>query len=555
MSDGSLAPGQFGVGSRVACYRLEEPLGRGGMAVVYRAYDTRLERRVALKILAPELARDESFRKRFIRESRAAAAVDHPNIIPIFEAGEADGVLFIAMRFVGGRDVRTLIGEHGKLPVARSCDIVAQVASALDAAHAHGLVHRDVKPANMLRDAAAGSGNADHVYLADFGLSKHSLSSSGLTSQGEFLGTLDYVAPEQIEGRVLDGRADQYALACSAFEMLTGTPPFQHDETLATMWAQLSAAPPALTSRRPDLPAAVDEVMAKALAKAADDRYGTCLDFTAALRRAMNPEPATAIPGMAEPARDGIRAARPPDPAAAGAAAAGAQGLPAAAGTAGRPLMPGTGVARRPLHVIVMADCSGSMKGEKIQALNYAIRSVLPHLASWELGQVQAQLLIRILKFATVPEWHVHDPTPVAELSAGWQDLEYVHQGRTNMGAAFRAVAEVLRPGTLERRALRPAILLITDGQPTDPPGRFETGLAGLTGFAAGRSTLRVAVAIGREANSEPLNRFRSPDVPVLVADSTDEIVHQLVVASIAVSRMSEAGAFRGAITETLLRP
>jgi uncharacterized protein YegL len=218
-------------------------------------------------------------------------------------------------------------------------------------------------------------------------------------------------------------------------------------------------------------------------------------------------------------------------------------------------LMPGGGVARRPLHFIIMADCSGSMKGEKMQALNYALRSMLPHLVAWERDQVQAQLLVRILAFATVPHWHIQDPSPVADVVGSWRNLEYVRQGRTNMGAAFGVIADVLRPEMMERRALRPAILLITDGLPTDPPGGFESGLAALRGSAAGRSALRVAVAIGRDANSEPLNRFRSPDAPILVADSTDDIVDRLVAASIAVSRMSEAGADHGALAQTLMQP
>lgn len=218
-------------------------------------------------------------------------------------------------------------------------------------------------------------------------------------------------------------------------------------------------------------------------------------------------------------------------------------------------LMPGGGVARRPLHFIVMADCSGSMKGEKMQALNYALRSMLPHLLSWEGDQLQAQLLIRVLAFATRPRWHVPDPAPVAALSTRWRDLEFVHQGLTNMGPAFQTIAEVLGPGRLERRALRPAILLITDGQPTDPSGGFESGLAALLGSAAGRSSLRLAVAVGRDANSAPLNRFRSPDAPVLVAESIDDIVDRLVTASIAVSRMSEVGADRSALAERLLQP
>ncbi len=215
--------------------------------------------------------------------------------------------------------------------------------------------------------------------------------------------------------------------------------------------------------------------------------------------------------------------------------------------------MPGGGVARRPLHFIVMADCSGSMKGEKMQALNYALRSMLPHLLDWERDQLQAQLLIRILAFASAPNWYVADPVPVAELSARWRNLEYVPMGRTNMGQAFRAVAEALGPARLERRALRPAILLITDGLPTDPPGGFEQGLEALLNVPAGRSALRLAVAIGRDASSEPLDRFRSHDVPVLVADGTDEIADRLVTASIAVSRMSEVGANREALAEQLL--
>jgi len=282
---------EFSVGSQIAGYRLEEQIGRGGMAVVYRAYDARLDRRVALKILAPGLALDDGFRHRFIRESRAAAAVDHPNIIPVFEAGEASGVLFIAMRFVQGRDVRTLIDRTGPLPPARAGDIIAQVASALDAAHARGLVHRDVKPANMLLDDAAGEDRQDHVYLSDFGLSKHSLSQTGITSQGQVIGTLDYIAPEQIEGRVVDGRTDLYALACAAFELLSGAPPFKRDGGLAVVWAQLSEPPPPLTARRAGLPSAVDDVLARAMAKSPSDRYRRCGEFAAALREALGLRP------------------------------------------------------------------------------------------------------------------------------------------------------------------------------------------------------------------------------------------------------------------------
>ncbi|HEV3069544.1 MAG TPA: protein kinase [Streptosporangiaceae bacterium] len=304
MSDETPVPGELAIGDHLAGYRLDGIIARGGMAVVYRAFDERLGRSVALKVLAAPLARDLAFRRRFIRESRIAAAVDHPNIVPIFEAGEADGVLFIAMRLVPGRDVQSLIEQQGPLPTGRACHIVTQVAAALDAAHEQGLVHRDVKPANMLRDAAAGEDYPDHVYLSDFGLSKHGRSTSQLTSYGEFLGTMDYVSPEQIEGHPVDGRSDQYALACSAFEMLTGAPPFKQDETLAIMWAQVSTTPPTLTSRRPDLPAAADPVLAKALAKAPGDRYDSCREFASALRRAcgLGGAPAAPIPAQPDPA-------------------------------------------------------------------------------------------------------------------------------------------------------------------------------------------------------------------------------------------------------------
>jgi tRNA A-37 threonylcarbamoyl transferase component Bud32 len=313
VSDETPEFGGFGVGSRLAGYRLDEQIGRGGMAVVYRAYDIRLERPVAIKVLSPELARDEAFRQRFIRESRTAAAVDHPNIIPIFEAGEANGVLFIAMRFVHGPNVQELVDTEGPLSASRACHVITQVAAGLEAAHSHGLVHRDVKPGNMLLDMAGGGDYPGHAYLSDFGLSKRALSVSALTSTGQFLGTLDYVAPEQIEARAVNGRADEYALACSAFTMLTGHPPFVRDESVAVMWAQISAPPPALTSHRPDLPAAVDEVIAKALAKAPTERYGTCPEFAAALRRACGlesgpglvPEPAADFPDV--PLRESTR--------------------------------------------------------------------------------------------------------------------------------------------------------------------------------------------------------------------------------------------------------
>jgi hypothetical protein len=323
------APGDVGVGSQVASYRLDEQIGWGGMAVVYRALDVRLDRWVALKILAPEIARDGSFRQRFISESRAAAAVDHPHIIPVFEAGEAGGVLFIAMRYVGGGDVRTLFRRLGRLDAARATSIVTQVAAALDASHSIGLVHRDVKPANMLLGTVGGGGRPDHVYLADFGLSKQALSTAGLTLTGQFVGTLDYMAPEQIEARPVDGRADLYALACAAFEMLSGALPFRRDQDLGRVFAQLSQAPPALTARRPDLPPAVDQVLARALAKSPGDRQGSCLEFAAALRTACGLERGAGGLLQAGPPRAVTEPAAPSRPAGSAGRPAGSPGRPA----------------------------------------------------------------------------------------------------------------------------------------------------------------------------------------------------------------------------------
>jgi tRNA A-37 threonylcarbamoyl transferase component Bud32 len=282
-------PGRLPPGSLLAGYRCEEEIGRGGMAVVYRAYDDHLDRRVALKVLAPDLARDEVFRARFIQESRIAAATEHPNIIPVYSAGEADGVLYIAMRYVPDGDVRALIDRVGPLPPARACALIAQAASALDAAHARGLVHRDVKPTNMLLEISSRTSRPDHLYLSDFGLAKPSAAATGLTATGQFFGTVDYVAPEQIEGEPLDGRTDQYALACAAFEMLSGSPPFQRENGMAVISAQLSEPPPSLSARVPGLPAAADQVIAKALAKSPAGRYERCLDFAEALLAACLP--------------------------------------------------------------------------------------------------------------------------------------------------------------------------------------------------------------------------------------------------------------------------
>ncbi|HEV8222241.1 MAG TPA: PQQ-binding-like beta-propeller repeat protein, partial [Streptosporangiaceae bacterium] len=273
-------------------------IGTGGMAIVYRARDERLQRQVALKLMAPGKSADESFRLRFIQESRAAAAVDDPHIIPVYEAGEATGVLYIAMRYVAGGDVQGLLERERQLPAAQVAAIVSAVASALDSAHAAGLVHRDVKPANMLLDSSPG--RPDHVYLSDFGLSKGSLSSAGVTSSGQFLGTPNYTAPEQIQGQQVSGQTDQYALACTAFELLCGEPVFPRDQGVAIIYAHLSQPPRSLLSQRPDLLPATDAVLARALAKAPQDRFGSCQEFAEALRASLGVAPVVATPLAAQ---------------------------------------------------------------------------------------------------------------------------------------------------------------------------------------------------------------------------------------------------------------
>lgn len=263
-----LAPGAIFAG-----HRIEGVAGRGGMGVVYRATQLALDRTVALKVIAPGLLEDGATRHRFVRESKVAASLDHPNVIPIYYAGEERGIAYIAMRYVGGHDLRTLVRGEGRLPPHRAARIVAQVAAGLDAAHAAGLVHRDVKPANVLLAAE------DHAYLTDFGLTKHALSVGAATKPGQWVGTLDYVSPEQIRGERVDARADVYALGCVLYYALTGRVPFERDGEEAKLWAHLAQDPPTVTERVPGIAAGFDAVIERALAKSADDRYPSAGDL------------------------------------------------------------------------------------------------------------------------------------------------------------------------------------------------------------------------------------------------------------------------------------
>jgi DNA-binding beta-propeller fold protein YncE len=270
------------LGTRLASYRVDELIGRGGMGEVYRAFDLRLERPVALKLLAAGLSDDERFRERLLRESRLAAALDHPNVVPVYEAGEDAGRLFIAMRYVEGSDLRALLRSHGRLEPERVVRMAAPLADALDSAHARGLVHRDVKPSNVLVDDPGGR---EHPYLADFGLTQ-SAAHSG-PADGGLMGTIDYVAPEQVRGEQVDGRADQYALGCLLFECLTGTLPFGRGSDLETLFAHLDEPPPPASAHRAELPADLDAVLAKGMAKEPDARYGSCSELVQAAGAAL----------------------------------------------------------------------------------------------------------------------------------------------------------------------------------------------------------------------------------------------------------------------------
>jgi hypothetical protein len=268
------------IGTDFLGYRIEELIGRGGMGIVYRAYDLRLKRPVALKLVAPPLARDERFRERFARESELVMSLEHPNVVPIYDAGDVDGRVYLAMRLVDGIDLRSLLRSEGALEPARAIAICAQIAVALDAAHARGLVHRDVKPSNVLLDGS------EHVYLADFGLTRR-LDDESMVGEGSSIGTPAYLAPEQLDGAPIDGSADVYSLGCVLYECLTGEPVFPRSSRLAVAWAHLEEEAPKPSSTRPELPEAIDAVVGRALAKEPDRRYPSCGALVAAAGQAL----------------------------------------------------------------------------------------------------------------------------------------------------------------------------------------------------------------------------------------------------------------------------
>jgi hypothetical protein len=269
---------------RVGDFRLERELGRGGMGIVYLAEDVRLGRWVAVKLITPDLAKDTDFRARFEREARIAAGLDHPNVVPLYTAGEEQGQLYLSMRYVDGTDLKTQLREHGRLDPRQAIEIVAQVGSALDAAHARGLVHRDVKPANVLLGRAQEGGF--HAYLTDFGITKDSSAQTvGLTNTGEWVGTVDYISPEQLSGTSIDARSDVYSLGCVLYEAVSGQAPYQGAD-VHKMYAHMHEPPPSLEGEMAAWGPALDPVIQRAMAKDPADRYPSAGDLGRAAQSA-----------------------------------------------------------------------------------------------------------------------------------------------------------------------------------------------------------------------------------------------------------------------------
>ncbi len=277
------------IGAEIAGFRIESVLGRGAMGVVYVAHQRSPDRRVALKLIAPAFAGDETFRSRFLRETTAAAAIEHPHVLPVYAAGDDEGTLYLAMRLADGRDLRAVLSEAAGLPVAHTTSVVRQIGEALDTAHARGLVHRDVKPGNILVARSPEDEHGVSCYLMDFGVSTWTSSTAAtITATGKMVGTADYVAPEQIEGARVDGRADQYSLGCVLYECLTGRPPFGGRIPIATLYGHLHEEPPPPSTIRTDLSRDVDTVVTRALRKQPSERYASCAELADDLRRAVS---------------------------------------------------------------------------------------------------------------------------------------------------------------------------------------------------------------------------------------------------------------------------
>ncbi|MGH9126181.1 MAG: protein kinase domain-containing protein [Acidimicrobiales bacterium] len=523
-------------------------IGRGGFAVVYRAMQPAFERYVAVKIFG-NLTVDDATREAFQRECRAIGRIaGRPNVLAVHEAGmTAKGRPFLVMAFMAQGSLQDELDRTGPFPWPRAVDIGIKLASALDLAHRSSVLHRDVKPDNILIS------DDGEPQLADFGIAR--LTNVTRLARSSLAFTPAHVPPEVAAGQPATAVGDVYSLASTLFMLIAGRAAFveRPEDTLFTVMNRVSTAPVPNLLRPRRVPEAVCAAIERTMAKDPALRPTSAAEFAALL------EVARADALRQEAVQEEAKRTRPSQPPPIAATtpqqAPSAVGVPRSPAEPDRPtargggIMPGGGISSRPLHFIILADRSGSMKGEKIQSLNFAVADMMNHLQDWERDQESAKLYIRAVAFGDEVTWHVETPTPVSELR--WQPL--IPEGRTRMGLALKTVAEVLTPQRLERRALRPALLLITDGKPTDD---FDEGLAALFSTPAGRSALRLGLAIGHGADESVLNRFIGDrNVPVLHADSAEEITARLVAVSIAISRMSEVGADRAAIARRVLGP
>jgi hypothetical protein len=370
---------ELSAGDEFAGYRIERSLGRGGMGVLYLAMEPGLERRVALKLIAPEAAADEVFARRFAEESKIAASIEHPNVVPIYAAGEEDDIPFIAMRYVAGSDLGRRLARGGRLEPAAAVALIAQVGNGLDAIHAAGLVHRDVKPANVLLGETGGE---DHAYITDFGVARNVATESGLTQTGRFVGTLDYVAPEQISGGTVDARADVYALGCLLFKLLTGEVPYPRDGEAARLYAHLNDPPPSPSLHATAVPMGLDDVVVRAMSKRAEDRYPSGGDLGRAAVAALSgsqpglPERTVATGAAATRTAETISPSPSRRPAMGETDAAGTRRLQPGRSRRGRALAMGAGLALVLAAVVGALISSGGGAGEDAAGSGTAVNGI-----------------------------------------------------------------------------------------------------------------------------------------------------------------------------------
>ena len=521
-------------------------IGRGGFAVVYRAFQPAFERFVAVKVFG-DLTVDDATRDAFQRECRAIGRIaGRPNVLAVHEAGlNAKGLPYLVMAYMARGSLQDELERNGPLSWVKAIDLGIKLAGALQVAHQAEVLHRDVKPDNVLIS------DDGEPQLADFGIAR--LTNVTRLARSSLAFTPAHVPPEVGAGGPPSPAGDIYSLASTLFMVMAGRPAFVEDpdDSFFTVMNRVTSAPVPDLLRPLEVPEAVCVVIENAMAKDPAARPPTAAAFMTRLESAKGLALRQAdVEKKAQEARQAE--ARVKVPVRPGKASPPKSTSPPRSGSSprsgsGSGIMPGGGISSRPLHFIILADRSGSMKGEKIQALNFAVADMMTHLQEWERDQEAARLYIRAVAFGDDVTWHVEQPTPVRDLR--WRAL--VADGRTRMGLALQTVAEVLAPDRLERRALQPALLLITDGKPTDD---FEAGLAALFATPAGRSALRLGLALGQGADEQVLTRFiGNRDVPVLHADNAEEIKARLVAVSIAVSRMSETGANRAAIARTVL--